>query len=170
MPLSRVPALASGMRMFAALLAALMLPAALGAQATVTVPVQDPAYRDLDRLFGSGLIKTMIVGQKPYSRREIARIVIDASKTPPSRPGSDGNRRVLERRAGEFAPESSALRGGAAWLQPVSGDLARAGTRDRSGAAAVRVRTGDGGRPPRTVESAPPRHDSHRDRHAVLPL
>src|ERR1700755_3333940 len=114
--LSRVAALASGMRLFAALLAALMLPAALGAQATGTVPVQDPVYRDLDRLFGSGLIKTMIVGQKPYSRREIARIVIDASKTPSSRPMSEGNRRILERLAREFAPEISALRGSKAPL------------------------------------------------------
>src|SRR3954468_566905 len=110
MPLSCVPALASGMRMFAALIAALMLPAALGAQATVTVPVQDPAYRDLDRLFGSGLIKTMIVGQKPYSRREIARIVLDASQNPPRRRMSEGNRRILERLAREFAPEIDVLR------------------------------------------------------------
>ena len=97
--------------MFAALLAALMLPVALGAQATVTVPVQDPVYRDLDRLFGSGLIKTMLVGQRPYSRRDIARIVIDASKSPPLRPVSEGNRRILERLAREFAPEIGALRG-----------------------------------------------------------
>ena len=49
----------------------------LRAQATVTVPVQDPVYRDLDRLFGAGLVKKMVVGMKPYSRREIARIVAD---------------------------------------------------------------------------------------------
>src|ERR1700755_379048 len=103
--LSRGAALASGMRLLAALLAALMPPAALGAQATVTVPVQDPVYRDLDRLFGSGAIKTMIIGQKPYSRREIARIVIDASRTPPSRPLSERNRRILERLSREYAPE-----------------------------------------------------------------
>src|SRR3954471_20524508 len=75
----RNAALASGMRISAVLFAALVLPIALAAQATVTVPVQDPVYRDLDRLFGSGLIKTMMVGQRPYSRREIARIAIDAS-------------------------------------------------------------------------------------------
>lgn len=105
------------MRLFAALLAALMLPVTLAAQATVTVPVQDPVYRDLDRLFGSGLIKTMMVGQRPYSRREIARIVIDASQTPPRRHMSEGNRRILERLARQFAPEIDALRGDTATLK-----------------------------------------------------
>lgn len=117
MSLCRVTALASGMRLFAALLAALMLPAALAAQATVTVPVQDPVYRDLDRLFGNGVIKTMIVGQKPYSRREIARVVIDASKTPPSRTLSERNRRILERLSREYAPEIKTLRGDTAALK-----------------------------------------------------
>lgn len=102
--------------MSAVLLAALVLPIALGAQATVTVPVQDPVYRDLDRLFGSGLIKTMIVGQRPYSRREIARIVLDASQTPSRRPMSEGNRRILERLRREYAPEVGALRGDTARL------------------------------------------------------
>ena len=45
----------------------------LAGQATVTVPLQDPVYRDLDRLFASGLAETMLVGQRPYSRREIGR-------------------------------------------------------------------------------------------------
>src|ERR1700755_2826488 len=115
--LSRGAALASGMRLLAALLAALMPPAALGAQATVTVPVQDPVYRDLDRLFGSGLIKTMMVGQRPYSRREIARIVIEASQTPSRRPMSERNRRILERLQRAYAPQVDALRGDATHLR-----------------------------------------------------
>jgi hypothetical protein len=119
MPVPRVMALASGMRMFAAVIAALMLPAALAAQATVTVPVQDPVYRDLDRLFGSGLIKTMIVGQRPYSRRDIARIVLDASQSPPRRSMSAGNRRILARLARQFAPEIEALRDAKAPLERV---------------------------------------------------
>ena len=111
--------------MFAAVLAALMLPVALAAQATVTVPVQDPVYRDLDRLFGSGLIKTMIVGQRPYSRREIARVVMDASQTPPRRTMSEGNRRILERLARQFAPEIAALRDHKAPLKRLVVDDAR---------------------------------------------
>jgi hypothetical protein len=94
-----------------AMLLALVLPVTLGAQATVTVPLQDPVYRDLDLLFGSGVVKTMIVGQRPYSRREIARIAIDASTTPSRRPLSGRNRRILDRLLRDYAPEVSALRG-----------------------------------------------------------
>jgi hypothetical protein len=93
-----------------AMLLALVLPVTLGAQATVTVPLQDPVYRDLDLLFGSGVIKTMIVGQRPYSRREIARIAVAASTTP-QRPLSARNRRILDRLLLEYAPEVNALRG-----------------------------------------------------------
>lgn len=103
----------------------LALPLRLAAQATVTVPLQDPVYRDLDRLFGAGLIKTMLVGQRPYSRREIARIVIDASKTPPRRSVTDGNRRILDRLTRLYAPEIGALRGDTARLATVVVDRAR---------------------------------------------
>ena len=109
-------ALGSGMRV-RTMLFALVLPVTLGAQATVTVPVQDPVYRDLDLLFGSGVIKTMIVGQRPYSRREIARITLDASKTPPTRPLSERNRRILDRLKREYAPEINALRGDTTSMQ-----------------------------------------------------
>src|SRR3954463_11047128 len=108
------PALASGMRsrfMLVAAIVALAPAGVLRAQATVTVPVQDPVYRDLDRLFGSGLIKTMIVGQRPYSRREIARMVIDASQSPSRRPMSERNQRTLERLQREYAPEIGVLKG-----------------------------------------------------------
>jgi hypothetical protein len=114
------------MRIFAVLFAALVLPIALGAQATVTVPVQDPVYRDLDRLFGSGLVKTMIVGQRPYSRREIARMVIDASQTPSRRRMSERNRRILERLQREYAPEVGALKGDTTHLQRFTLDRGRA--------------------------------------------
>ena len=43
------------------LLFVLLSPLSLAAQATVTVSMSDPVYRDLDRLFGSGLVKTMFV-------------------------------------------------------------------------------------------------------------
>lgn len=93
------------------LIAALCLPASLAAQATVTVPLQDPVYRDLDRLFGAGLVNRMLVGIRPYSRREIARIIIDASSSPPRRAASEANRRLLERVAREYATEIEMLRG-----------------------------------------------------------
>lgn len=98
---------------FRLLFALLAAPAVLAAQATVTVPVQDPVYRDLDRLFGAGVIKTMVVGMRPYSRREIARIVNAASQRPAwgEQRMSESNGRILQRLAREFAPEIAALRG-----------------------------------------------------------
>ncbi len=108
--------------LFAALLAA---PALLAAQATVTVPVQDPVYRDLDRLFGAGVIKTMVVGMRPYSRREIARIVDAATKGPAWGRMTDANRRILDRLAREFAPEIAVLRGDSMPLPRFTIDQAR---------------------------------------------
>lgn len=48
--------------------------AAAGQGASVVVAT-DLAYRDLDRLAELGVLDSAIVGQRPYSRREIARIV-----------------------------------------------------------------------------------------------
>lgn len=45
------------------------------AQAAATVPLNDPAYLDVDRLAALGALDSLIVGQRPYSRREMARIV-----------------------------------------------------------------------------------------------
>ena len=85
------------------------------AQATVTVAAQDPVYRDLDRLFGAGLVKKMIVGMKPYSRREIARIVLEASRSPLGREISPTNRRIIDRLSREYAPELRMLAGDTAF-------------------------------------------------------
>ena len=45
------------------------------AQGTGTIPMSDPAYVDLDRLDQLGFLDSVIVGQRPYSRREIGRIL-----------------------------------------------------------------------------------------------
>ena len=45
------------------------------AQGTATVPPSDLLYRDLDRLSELGFLDSVIVGQRPYSRREIGRIL-----------------------------------------------------------------------------------------------
>jgi hypothetical protein len=45
------------------------------AQGTATLPPSDLAYRDLDRLSELGFLDSVIVGQRPYSRREIGRIL-----------------------------------------------------------------------------------------------
>ena len=46
----------------------------LGAQASVTVRTDDPMYLDADHLIDAGLVDTVIVGQRPYSRRGLALI------------------------------------------------------------------------------------------------
>jgi hypothetical protein len=45
------------------------------AQGTATLPPSDLVYRDLDRLSELGFLDSVIVGQRPYSRREIGRIL-----------------------------------------------------------------------------------------------
>jgi capsule assembly protein Wzi len=44
------------------------------------VPVEDPIYRDLDKLIAFGLVKDAIYGQRPWSRKEIARLIGEAMK------------------------------------------------------------------------------------------
>ncbi len=43
--------------------------------ASSNVPIDDPVYRDIDKLVGAGLVKDVIYGQRPWSRREIARLI-----------------------------------------------------------------------------------------------
>ena len=45
------------------------------AQGTTLLPPTDLAYRDVDRLAELGVLDSLIVGQRPYSRRELGRIV-----------------------------------------------------------------------------------------------
>jgi hypothetical protein len=48
--------------------------ASVGAQGTAVVPPTDLVYQDLNRLSELGLLDSVIIGQRPYSRRELARI------------------------------------------------------------------------------------------------
>ena len=57
----------------------ILLPAATAAgQGTAPVSPSDPAYRDVDRLAQLGLLDSVILAQRPYSRRELSRIVLAA--------------------------------------------------------------------------------------------
>lgn len=56
-----------------------MRPVAARAQATPRVPTTDGVYADLDRLAALGLIDDMVTGQRPYSEREISRLLTEAS-------------------------------------------------------------------------------------------
>ena len=50
------------------------------AQGTTPVAPADPVYRDVDRLAQLGLLDSVILGQRPYSRRELARITTIARR------------------------------------------------------------------------------------------
>lgn len=65
-------------RLGALLAAALCLATPVRAQGTATLPPSDPAYADIDRLGELGFLDSVVVGQRPYSRREIGRILAAA--------------------------------------------------------------------------------------------
>lgn len=46
--------------------------------ASVNVPLNDWSYRAIDTLIGFGLIQTAIVGMKPFTRDEMARLIVEA--------------------------------------------------------------------------------------------
>jgi hypothetical protein len=52
-----------------------LVPGALAAQATQTVPPNDPVYAFIDRLVAARLVDTVIVGQRSMSRREVGHIL-----------------------------------------------------------------------------------------------
>ena len=85
-----------------ALFVALLLPCASLAQSRVTVPVQDPVYRDIDRLIALRLVEVGLYGQRPYSRREIARLAREAKAAIERREVSGATRRIVERMALAF--------------------------------------------------------------------
>ena len=48
--------------------------------ASVNVPLDHWSYRAIDTLIGFGLIRTAMVGTKPFTRAEIARLIVEASQ------------------------------------------------------------------------------------------
>jgi len=50
------------------------------AQATPSVPLGTLVYRDLDAMAGAGLIDDMLIGSRPYSRREVVRLLREAER------------------------------------------------------------------------------------------
>jgi hypothetical protein len=68
-------------RRLGALLAAalcLVAPSRVHAQGTATLPPSDFAYADIDRLGELGFLDSVVIAQRPYSRREIGRILAAA--------------------------------------------------------------------------------------------
>jgi len=88
-----------------ALFVALLLPCASLAQSRVTVPVQDPVYRDIDRLIALRLVEVGLYGQRPYSRREIARLTREAKASVAARKVSASTRRIVERMASLYSAD-----------------------------------------------------------------
>jgi capsule assembly protein Wzi len=118
----------------AALSLAPLWPGTASGQATTNVPVQDLAYRHVERLVAEGLVDTVHVGQRPYSRRAVARIAAEAERNLPR----------LEMKASDTTLSSSARAA-----------FARRLGRARAVLAALRAEFGtDGGAGTRLVESA----------------
>ena len=80
---------------------ALCIPALGRTQGTVTVRVDNPLYRDVDRLIDDGLVTDAIVGQRPYSRRALARIAREARMNLEAAGTSAGEQRSLAHQATE---------------------------------------------------------------------
>lgn len=94
-----------------AAVAALFLPCALLAQSRITVPVQDPVYRDVDRLIALRLVEVGLYGQRPYSRRELARLTREAGASIQRREVSHATRAIVERLSLRFADDVRQLDG-----------------------------------------------------------
>lgn len=60
-------------------------PSLIAAQGSAIVPVGDPAYALLDRLEELGVVESAILGQRPYSYRELGRLVRAAEASLPRR-------------------------------------------------------------------------------------
>ena len=78
---------------------------ALSAQPSPRVPLTDPVYEVLDQVIGSGLVRTVIYGERPYTRREIGRIVAEASAHAKTRQVSRSTTAQLARLNARFADE-----------------------------------------------------------------
>jgi hypothetical protein len=76
-------------------LSALAVAAPASAQGTALVPLSDPAYFALDRLAELLPLAPYVVGQRPYSERELCRIA-SVSRPELSKVSREGERRLLE--------------------------------------------------------------------------
>ena len=56
------------------------LPTMARSQASALVPPEDRVYRDIDRLASAGLIDTLIAGARPFSEREVLRLLGEAKR------------------------------------------------------------------------------------------
>src|SRR5262245_37563353 len=52
----------------------------VAAQARAFVPPDSPVYSDIERLSAAGLIDTIVAGTRPYTEREIVRLLSEAKR------------------------------------------------------------------------------------------
>jgi hypothetical protein len=96
------------LRFHSVVVALLLAPAALWSQRN-TVPLDDPVYQDLDRILGIGLVDHPIVGQRPFTRAEIARLVAQARSGSGARAVSPVVARLIERLEHRFGDTTRAI-------------------------------------------------------------
>ncbi|MBI2082707.1 MAG: hypothetical protein HYT76_03975 [Deltaproteobacteria bacterium] len=61
---------------------------------TPNVPIEDPVYREIDKLMAVGLVKEVILSQRPWSRSEIARILARAIENRKEIPSEEARQTV----------------------------------------------------------------------------
>lgn len=95
--------LVSGRALCGGLFALLITASRMPAQTTAYVPLGDPAYEDLDALERAGLVRDLLVGERPYSRAAFARFAVEAAgRRASSAPLSPRLQEALARLAARF--------------------------------------------------------------------
>ncbi|MFH0809672.1 MAG: capsule assembly Wzi family protein [Pseudomonadota bacterium] len=104
-------------RRLAVVLAIVLIPSPCLAFSTPDLPLTDPVYRNIDKLVAADLIQAVIVGQRPYSRMQIAEILLQAKTTierkapgfPAAEPLAGTLQAILATMNKRFAPEMRVL-------------------------------------------------------------
>lgn len=98
-----------------------VMPTGLDAQTTPYVTNLDRAYDDLEVLVSEGLVRRIVLGERPYSRAAFSRFVAEATARAGERESvSDRSREALERLTERFAdpaPDGPVLRPRSAHLE-----------------------------------------------------
>jgi hypothetical protein len=102
-------------RLAVCLLAALCYARSVSAQPSANVPADDPVYHVLDILAAHGLLEDLLYGQRPFTRREIVRLLNQAERRQEERAargeGDAGSRAYVGRLLDRFTPEYAAEMG-----------------------------------------------------------
>lgn len=90
---------------------ATLVPVRSWALSSANVPLDSSAYLYLEKLAGMGLIRSDVKGVRPYSKTEVARLVLEAEgNLDDAPPGASGFARELVERLTELYPREVALK------------------------------------------------------------